>query len=145
METHIQALLADSKIEYYNKIPAISIKASLNGNIPEIGTIAKHSHNAAIEIICHGLSMLLGFLGLNKIMSPEQIVKTAEFLLEDYPDIPIDALKLFFRNVAKGRYGEMYGSIDGQKILVWFSQFYNEYLNTLIDEKMNEHEQTKKW
>lgn len=145
METHIQVLLEDScsKIDYYNLIRASSINECLSSHVPMIGTLNKHNHVAAIEIITYGISSLLGFLGLKQSMNPDQILMTAELLLEDYSDIPIDALKLFFRNVAKGKYGQTYNSIDGQKLLIWFRQFYDEYMHELLEVKQREHEANK--
>ena len=76
-------------------------------------------------------------------MTPLQVEMTASLIIEKFPNLGLDGLKLFFKQALCGDFGPTYGSMDGQKIIIWMQQFYKQYWNALYDIKENEHEARK--
>jgi hypothetical protein len=48
-------------------------------------------------------------------------------IAEVHPNLPIDALKLFFYNCKRGVYGKHYNRMDGSTLLQWFDTFCDEF------------------
>src|SRR3989304_5154769 len=65
------------------------------------------------------------FLNLTNRMTPDQIKDTAELIYQDNYNLNIADINLVFTNAKKGVYGQLYGSIDGSKLLRWFSEYRN--------------------
>lgn len=51
----------------------------------------------------------------------------SELIIEEYNDMPLESIGVFFKNVKKGTYGNPYGQISGSDIMRWFNEFYQEY------------------
>jgi len=60
------------------------------------------------------------FFNMNNKMSPVQIKQTALMVLQDFYYFKIADINYLFTQAKKGKYGEMYGSLDGSKIYRWF-------------------------
>jgi len=66
------------------------------------------------------------FLNMNNKMTPVQIKQTALMVLQDFYYFRIADINYLFTQAKKGKYGELYGSIDGSKIYKWFERHDKE-------------------
>lgn len=100
--------------EHRKKIKSlITIKKEMGG-----GYIRAH-----IELYLHDLRK---FLNIKNNFDDEQILKTADFILSEYWMLNLADITLFFKYVKLGRYGNLYGRLDGQVILSWLDVYFNE-------------------
>lgn len=74
------------------------------------------------------LDNLNDYLNIKRTMSAKQMHDIAVLILEDFYMFTVADLKIIFTNVKKGKYseGKLYESIDGVKILSWFSAHFEE-------------------
>lgn len=83
-------------------------------------------------LLVHAITDLNKFLNFQNIMTTEQIAETALMILSDYNALKIEDIRVCFNNGKKGHYGQLYGRLDGQIIMLWLSQYStdrtNEYL-----------------
>ena len=59
-------------------------------------------------------------------MSMPQINQTAELILIEFPQLKIADLIYVIKQAMLGRFGKVYESLDGMKILTWIEQVYAE-------------------
>lgn len=90
------------------------------------------------------LVMMIGqtvqFLNVGKTMSAEQIIQTADLILDDeyYSVHKPDYFVLCFNRAKKGQYGKQYDRIDGQVVFEWLAQFDYEYSSEIEAQRVNE-------
>lgn len=85
------------------------------------------------------------FLNLSTRMSPDQIKDTAELLYLANYTLNIADINLIFTNIKSGKYGQLFGSIDGSKILSWFNEYKGKRTEWYFENvSMHEHEGIKK-
>lgn len=63
-------------------------------------------------------------------MTPVQIDECATFILSDFKRLNPADINLVFTNAKKGKYGELYESLNMMKIYSWFEVYYNQRLET---------------
>ena len=80
------------------------------------------------------------FFNVNNKMSPVQIHQTALMLMQDFYYFNIADINYLFTQAKKGRYGELYGSIDGMKIFSWFEKHDIERSEVGYFNKLQEHD-----
>lgn len=76
-------------------------------------------------------------------MKAEQILQTADLIVDDYAILKIDDFKLCFDRAKKGRYGEVY-RIDGQVIFKWLNQYFDDRLTEAENLSYRQHQEHKK-
>lgn len=103
--------------------------------MPPIGLLTKLVNNGDVMVkalIVHAITDLNNFLNFQNIMTVPQITETALMILSDYNALKIEDIRVCFNNGKKGYYGQLYGRIDGQIIMLWLQQYStdrtNEYL-----------------
>lgn len=103
--------------------------------MPPIGLLTKLVNNGDVMVkalIVHAITDLNNFLNFQNIMTVPQITETALMILSDYNALKIEDIRVCFNNGKKGHYGQLYGRIDGQIIMLWLQQYStdrtNEYL-----------------
>lgn len=103
--------------------------------MPPIGLLTKLVINGDVMVkalIVHAITDLNNFLNFQNIMTVPQITETALMILSDYNALKIEDIMVCFNNGKKGHYGQLYGRIDGQIIMLWLQQYStdrtNEYL-----------------
>lgn len=72
-------------------------------------------------------------------MSDVQIAVTADLIIEEYPYLKTDDLKLCFKNAKKLRYGEVYNRIDGSVVMRWLMEYNKERCMQADEQSYNEH------
>lgn len=97
-------------------------------------------HVSVADLMTRGLTeaakryVLQALLVLNKGfnkgvgLSVEQIAMTIELLMEDplLPNMKLDDMKLFVAKAIRGEYGECYGGLDPNTVLVWLRRYMKE-------------------
>ena len=63
------------------------------------------------------------FFNVKEKMHPEQVQETATMIMEEYYYLSLLEILFVFKEAKRGVYGELYNSIDGSKILRWFSMY----------------------
>lgn len=82
---------------------------------------------------------VLDFFNPSETMNDRQVATTADLILEEYPYMQTDDLKLCFRNAMKGKYGKLYNRIDGQIIMGWLREYNRERCTVASEQSYNEH------
>jgi len=96
---------------------------------PALSLIRKDYGDDYIEAYIESWILNLNeYLNIKRTMSARQMHDVAVLLLEDYYMLTVADLKIIFTRVKKGYYGEgkLYESIDGVKIISWFSEYFEE-------------------
>ena len=59
-------------------------------------------------------------------MTPEQIDECAYYIVADFYNLNLADINLVFTDAKKGRYGELYESLNMAKILSWFQVYFEQ-------------------
>jgi hypothetical protein len=115
----------------------------------DLNSLAKLTTQFDREFVINYLQLwiidLNEFLNLTNKMSQEQIKDTAELIYLDNFNLNIADINIVFTNVKKGVYGQLYGSLDGMKLLTWFSEYKSKRLDWYYDNvSIHDHEGIKK-
>ena len=78
---------------------------------------------AVVEVL---LVDLIEFFNFKDKMSPKQIEETAILIVADFKNLHLNEIAFILSEAKKGKYGEMYNTINGQKIYSWFSGFFDK-------------------
>jgi len=81
------------------------------------------------------------FFNIKDKMRPSQIKETAQMILEEYYFFSLLEVIYVFKEAKKGRYGEIYNSLDGSKIMKWFASYADDRLQEA--ERQSEQEASK--
>ena len=94
---------------------------------PSIVQIRKRFGEAgARAVISYLISDALEFFNVSETMTDRQIAMTVDLIIEEYPYLKTDDLKLCFKNAMKMKYGQIYNRIDGQIIMGWIKAYNSE-------------------
>ena len=74
-------------------------------------------------------------------MSDVQVAITVDLILEEYPYLQTDDLKLCFKNAMKLKYGQIYNRIDGQIVMSWLKSYDIERSEKADIESYNRHKE----
>ena len=74
-------------------------------------------------------------------MSDVQVAITVDLILEEYPYMQTDDLKLCFKNAMKLKYGQIYNRIDGQIIMSWLKAYDVERAEKADIDSYNKHKE----
>lgn len=110
-----------------------SVEPALSTIVNELGEIRAR----AVVVILIG--EVVDFFNASNTMNDSQVATTTDLIIEEYPYLKIDDLKLAFRNAMKGRYGEIYNRLDGSVIMGWLKQYNRERCARADVLSFNEH------
>jgi hypothetical protein len=84
-------------------------------------------------------------LNLKMPMNGTQCVDCAEVIIDTAKEdnIALEDILLFLQQVTRGKYGEMYGTIDQAKIMSWFDIYRDERFEAAKRIRDQQHEQYK--
>lgn len=107
----------------------------LESETPTLATLNKYRKFQLTKILVSSLiASLVEFLNIGKTMNNVQIGITAELIIETYPMLTVADLKLFFKKIMKGEYGELYDRLDGQSILICLKKYFDDRCNIAFSE-----------
>jgi len=59
-------------------------------------------------------------------MTPQQLMLTAELIMEEYYYLRVEEFRICFRMAMKGEYGPVYNRIDGQVFFEWIRKYFTK-------------------
>lgn len=84
------------------------------------------------------IALLAAFCNLANSIKPEQARTTAELILSEYPNLTIADINYVFKRAKMGQYGEFYSRLDGQMILKWLGEYFDERCCFFAERSINE-------
>lgn len=134
------AALKTSPEQYYKTLHPKTIDDVLCSHEPAIGTAIKKLGMAKTRaILIFPLADVLEFFNVGNTMSDVQVAMTVDLIIEEYPYMKMDDLKLCFKNAMKLKYGENYNRIDGSIIMGWLREYDKERYLVADNHSWNEH------
>lgn len=79
-------------------------------------------------------------LGINNTMSEEDIEDVAALILSDYGFLNFGDLKIFFKNLIMGRYGEFYNNFNIPKFFTMLDVYVEKRLDKGAERSKRKHE-----
>lgn len=79
--------------------------------------------HSAINVL---IGQLVEFLNIGKNMTVPQIQQTAELIISEKPYLSIEDLKICFKKIKSGEYGELYDVLDGHKLFTFLTRYEKE-------------------
>jgi hypothetical protein len=73
------------------------------------------------------------FFNVQRNMTPSQMVQTSELIIKEYYHLSLEDLKHFFDMIKLGKYGTMYESFDGGKVLTALGKYDVQRETELIE------------
>ncbi len=96
-------------------------------NTPALGeVVAAHGQSQMMAFVETNIAQLALFCNLGASINPDQIQATARMIVEEFGNLTIADVNLIFRRAKLGGWGELYGRLDGQRILSWFGKYLDE-------------------
>lgn len=120
----VVSLLKTSPMLYWDSIKPVRIEDVFNSPMLSLVEIKKESNeNFLRALMVKWLNGFLRFYSTNGTMDEMQVADTINLILEEYPHYSQEDLKLFFNMAKKGRFGQIYGRIDGEVIMRWLKEY----------------------
>ncbi len=125
-------------------MPLVTHQQAINSGLPTIRKLGEESKIVLSAYITEFIEDALSFLNLGKTMSDVQIAQTVTYLIEDYPNVNLADLKLFFNRFKKGIYGKFFDRIDGQVIIEAFTNYNSERMDLFEQQNQRDHYKSKR-
>jgi hypothetical protein len=125
-------------------MPLVTHQQAINSGLPTIRKLGEESKIVLSAYITEFIEDALSFLNLGKTMSDVQIAQTVTYLIEDYPNVNLADLKLFFNRFKKGVYGKFFDRIDGQVIIEAFTNYNSERMDLFEQQNQRDHYRSKR-
>lgn len=97
------------------------------------------------NIVAEMLLELNEFSNVSRKMNESQIIETVNMLLDEYPQLSLQEYQVFFNRIRSGKFGQLYESLDGIKIMAFMKEFYQDVLNAYHEFKEEKHQQIKRY
>jgi hypothetical protein len=125
------------------KIKTITtVKQALEQSTSSLAKIKKNVGAVRTEaLIKVYLVRLNDLLDLKKPLSEEAINEIANILTTEYYNLTMTDVVFVLQQAIKGKYGEMFESLNIPKVIKWFETYFNERCNTA--EQMSNDERNK--
>ncbi len=118
-----------------------TVSLCFNSDTPSLAELKKdNGEDKVLSLLEIWILDINDFFNVNNKMKPGQIKETAIMVLQDFYYLKIADLNFVFTNAKKGKYGNLYGSLDGSKIYQWFSEHDNERAGVVYRERLKEHD-----
>jgi hypothetical protein len=104
-----------------------------------IGTFKRAvGEDKAMSVLVLILNDAIDFFNVSNSMNANQILTTAEMILDNYGWLKIDDFKLCFNQAKRGICGQVY-RMDGNVILSWIEQYIRDRINAADEIGYAEH------
>ena len=134
------AALRTSPSKYFAALPALNIDAVLGSGEPTLGALRREEGlTVARAAVAWLVTDALEFFNVAQPMSDRQVAMTVDLILEDFPHLQTDDLKLCLRRAMKGSYGRVYNRLDGQMVLLWLREYDAERAREADRQSWNRH------
>jgi len=125
-------------------MPLVTHLQAINSGLPTIRKLGDENKMVLAAYITDFIEDTLSFLNLGKTMSDVQIAQTVTYITEDYPNVNLADLKLFFNRFKKGFYGKFFDRIDGQVIIEAFTNYNSERMDLFEQQNQRDHYKAKR-
>ncbi len=116
-----------------------SIEKAIDANTPTLGQLAKYvGDEKPLAFIEMNIALLAVFCNLSNSIKPEQAKMTAELILSEYPNLTIADVNYVFKKAKMGQYGDLYHRLDGQMILKWLGEYFEDRCNVYAERSIKE-------
>jgi len=137
---------ADSFLDLYD--PSICTRKYMKVmSVKDALVVSKKENELALSGMnkSYGRDFVLGYislwiLDLNNFLMPKvrmndsQRLETAGYIYEKYYYLKVPEIAYVFISAKQGKYGEMYGAINGAKVLGWFNSYDDERVLAIEEE-----------
>lgn len=103
-------------------------------------TIGKEKVIAMLQLFIVSID---NFLDLNKRMNQDNIAETASLVYTKYKQLTLTDIVFVFNQAKMGKYGPLKYSINGQQIMFWFDDHFEERCGCAARVSLSEHEALK--
>lgn len=94
--------------------------------MPSIASVKKNFGADFIQAYIEGWVVnIREFINVGKKMTDEQTQETAMLIVDEYYNLNLADINFIFKNAKLGKYGKYYDRLDGQIILSWFEDHFN--------------------
>ena len=121
-----------------------SVKDCLTVKSPSIATLKRNFGEEKLQAyISLHLIDLNTFLNLKRFLSDAQINECSMMIMYEHPNLTLVDIAFVFKNAKLGRYGDLYESLSIDKIMRWFSDYFDERCNTAESISNMQHDKWK--
>ena len=136
----------DNSLTTLTNRPIVKIEDCILSKLPSLAKIRKEKgDDKTLSFIKLQLIELNELLNLSRPMSETQINFTSQVILDEFYMLNISDLKLVFKNIATGKCGNLYQSLNPPKLLSIFRDHLNERMNLGAEITMREHQEHKQF
>lgn len=102
-------------------------------------------YDGTLAIVVGAITRALEALNLKRPMNPHQIIEAAETALESSTEdyIALEDILIFLQGLVRGKYGELYESLDVPKFMMLFDKYREERFEALQNFRDEQHSQHK--
>jgi hypothetical protein len=94
---------------------------------PALSEIRKaKGEQAALGVLVALMDECQQYFNLQQPMNPQQLMLTAELIMEEYYYLRVEEFRICFRMAMKGEYGPLYNRIDGQVFFEWIRKYFTK-------------------
>jgi hypothetical protein len=94
---------------------------------PALSEIKKQKgEQVALGVLVTLMDECQQYFNLQQPMNPQQLMLTAELIMEEYYYLRVDEFRICFRMAMKGEYGPVYNRIDGQIFFEWIRKYFSK-------------------
>jgi hypothetical protein len=94
---------------------------------PALSEIKKQKgEQVALGVLVALMDECQQYFNLQQPMNPQQLMLTAELIMEEYYYLRVEEFRLCFRMAMKGEYGPVYNRIDGQIFFEWIRKYFSK-------------------
>jgi len=94
---------------------------------PALSEIKKQKgEQVALGVLVALMDECQQYFNLQQPMNPQQLMLTAELIMEEYYYLRVDEFRICFRMAMKGEYGPIYNRIDGQVFFEWIRKYFSK-------------------
>ena len=108
---------------------------------PALSELKKNKgEQIAIGVLVSLMDECQQYFNLQQPMKPQQLMLTAELIIEKYYYLRVEELRICFRMAMMGEFGTVYNRIDGQIFFEWILKFLPTRQN--VTDQMKQQQQT---
>ena len=98
---------------------------SNHATIGELAALSEQWRMFTLAYISVALTKYLDFISRRNTMDDYQVAETATLILEEYPNLKVDDIALFFRQCRLSRFGKLY-DLNGAVLLDWLHEYQQQ-------------------
>ena len=126
---------------YANNTEVVLQQILTSKTSPALSELKKHKgEKVALEVLVALMDECQQYFNLQQPMNAQQLMLTAELIMEEYYYLRIEELRVCFRMAMKGVFGPVYNRIDGQVFFEWIIKYMPK--RQLITDRMKQEQQS---